>query len=832
MIRNAIVLLLFSTLGGFVLISCKDTEKASEEEAASGSQSEPGTSLDTNRHETVVNREALAPFLETHCVSCHGPDKQKAQFRVDHFDFAISDNGEALHYQDVLDVLNSGEMPPEDEPQPTRDELELVIGSLTGDLFEARKRLASSGGKVEMRRINRREYAATIDHLFGFVPVASRIPQDGDIENFDTVGSRQHFTTEHLDQYYELGRDILRTGFDWAGKREPLKSTRQDPEQSWNSRFQKSIEDWKGQTGKVVRLSKMRVKYLARPNVETGVYLDEPLRHLQYAFRVDPRATYRVKVSAGIEGEVQPYRRFIRVSNNEGVSSVFRIDGTPENPSESVSVVRPFALQGGKIGGYVGEDRSGAWLSHYLNSLKNYEGIDPNQEGLIWIDSFTIEGPFYPEQRSFFDTLLCPEEPTPEAPSEMVWNDENAGDLITRFTKEAFRHRDVDPEFLAGLASYFGKQREKGSTFEEAMIDTLAVVLASPGFIFLNEESAPSNESRELSPRDAAIRLSYFLTSGPPDAALFEAVQSGAMSDPEAYRAEIVRILEENNRQLAEGFFSQWADFVRFDSISISKKFPTFNSGLRYSMKEEAISFFQTLIDENLPVSHLIQSDFVTVNAQLATHYGIPGVTSNEFEKVSLPAGSPRGGYLSQGAFLVAGSNGERTSPTVRGMLLLNRFLNDPPPPPPPNVPELGSDTDKPLTNRELVKLHQSQVQCSSCHKKMDSIGLAIENFDTIGRWRESEKVWQDEAPIAISGLLNETEEFSSFSEFQSTLLKHEEDLARAMVEALLTYGLGRDIEFTDEPHIDEILEKTRPNRFRVQDLIAAVAQSPLFFRN
>ena len=123
-------------------------------------------------------------------------------------------------------------------------------------------------------------------------------------------------------------------------------------------------------------------------------------------------------------------------------------------------------------------------------------------------------------------------------------------------------------------------------------------------------------------------------------------------------------------------------------------------------------------------------------------------------------------------------------------------------------------------------------MQCSSCHKKLDSIGLAIENFDTIGRWRESEKVWQDEAPIAISGLLNETEEFSSFSEFQSTLLKHEEDLARAMVEALLTYGLGRDIEFTDEPHIDEILEKTRPNRFRVQDLIAAVAQSPLFFRN
>ena len=800
----------------------------------------PGEAADSkpgnDAHETPVDREVLGAFLEAHCVACHGPEKQKADFRVDTFDYVVSDNGEALHYQDVLDVLNSGEMPPpEEEKQPTREELEVVIGTLTEDLFEARKRLASTGGKVEMRRLNRREYASTIDHLFGFVPLVTKIPPDGDIENFDTVGSRQQFTTEHLDEYYELARQILETGFQWAGKREARETNRQDPEEFWNSNFRRALEDWKGKEGKVVRLSKMRVKYLDRPHVETGVYLDEPLRHLQFQFRVDPRASYRVKVKAGIEGQVQPYRQFIRVSTREGVSSVFRIDGTPKQPSESVVELRPFALNEGKIGGRVGEDRSGAWLSQYLQSLRKYENIDPENEGLIWIDSFEIDGPFYPQERSFFNALLCPEEPTPEAPSEMVWNDETARELIGRFVHEAFRQRAISGDYLEGLTSYFHQKREKGESFEQAMIDTLAIVLASPSFLFLHEKTdTEEKEARELSPRDLAIRLSYFLTSGPPDEALYRAARREDLSDSEVLRREVERLLASpRGQRFAEGFLSQWADFVRFDSISISKDYPTFNGGLRHSMKQEAIAYFRTLVEENLPIANLVQSDFATLNAQLATHYGIPGVTTNEFTRVSLPADSPRGGYLSQGAFLVAGSNGERTSPTVRGMIVLNRLLNAPPPPPPPNVPELGSDNTEPLTTRGLVELHQSQVQCSSCHNKMDTIGLAMENFDAIGRWREVEKVeGGQESPIEIEGTLPGTEAFSSFPEFQSTLLTHEEDLARAVVESLLVYGLGRDIEFTDEPHIDEILEVIRPDDYRLQDMIVAIAQSRLFSRN
>lgn len=787
---------------------------------------------DSVGQETKVSKEILGPFLQEYCIQCHGPNKQKAKLRFDTIDFAISNGNEALHYQDILDVLNSAEMPPEEKAQPSSDELERVIGELTDTLFKARKQLASSGGKVEMRRLNRREYATTIDHLFGFVPATSKIPPDGDIENFDTVGSRQYFTTEHLDQYYELAREILEVGFKWAGKRQALEVNRQDPETRTNAQIRGALELWKGQTGKVVRLSKMREEYLTLPKVETGVYLSEPIRHLSYRFGVDPRGTYQFGVVAGIEGEVQPFRRFIKVAGNEGLAGVFHVDGTTDNPTESVAEIRPIALKGDRVGGHVLEDRTGAWFSHYLNSLGHYEGVDPKEEGMIWIDSFKVEGPFYPEQRNFFDALLCPDPPSPDKRSEMMWNDVNADELITRFTKEAFRHRELDAEFIDGLVSYFKNLREKGSTFEQAMIDTLAVVLASPSFVFLNEEAINETHLPKLSSRDIAIRLSYFLTSGPPDEVLYEAVEAGAISDANAYREEVDRILSKNSRVLAEGFSSQWADFIRFNSISVSKRFPTYGEGMRHSMKQEVIAYFQTMIEENLPVSNLIKSDFATVNAQMAVHYGISGVKSNAFVKVDLPPDSPRGGYLTQAAFLVAGSNGERTSPAVRGMILMNRFLNSPPAPPPPNVPELGEGADGPLTNRKLVALHTSQAQCASCHRKMDTIGLALENFDVIGRYRETERVWRSDVPITIHGSLPGGKPFKSFSQFQETLLFHEEDLARNMIESLAVYALGRDIEFTDEPHIQNMISKLRPNGFRMKDMIHAVAESPIFFNN
>ncbi|MCM8537539.1 MAG: DUF1588 domain-containing protein [Lentisphaeraceae bacterium] len=812
------------------IVEVAQVAKKSEETVQKVSEKKTDkNSLDA--HETALSSNALKPFINDYCISCHGTKKQKGDTRFDHLDYVISDNLEAVHYQDILDVLNSAEMPPEDDPQPSKETIEVVIRELTEGLFTARKQLASTGGKVTMRRLTRREYGATMRHLFGLEPESKQIPPDEGVENFDTVGVRQDFNSKHLDHYYDLAKKVLSTSFKLAGTRKAFEVNEQHPESFWNTNFQRFLDEHKNKpksAGKVYRLSRMREAYFRLPNTETGVYLGEPLRHLTYSFRIDPRAKYKISVKSGIHGQVAPFRRFVRLATtkDEELAGVILVNGTEDKPTESTIEVIPKTLNS-KIGGYVAEDRSGAWLSHYLKFIQRYEGVDAKNEGLIWIDSFKCEGPYYPEERSFFDKLLCPDEPTAKKPSKIVWNDDNARELIEKFTVESFRQKRPSVDFFDGLHDFYKNQKSLGLNFQEAMIETLAVVLSSPSFLFLNEDN-----QKEVTAQDKAIRISYFLTSSQPDLELMTKVNSASNA---VIRKEIDRLLEKSDyRDFSEGFASQWADFVRFENITVNPvKYPTYNRGLRYSMKQEVIHFFQEMLRQNLPISNLIKSDFVTVNAQLATLYDIPNIKNNSFEKITLAENSPRGGFLSQGLFLMAGSNGDRSSPTIRGMMAMNRIMNKTVPPPPPNVPELGSDVKNVLTNRELVELHQSQVQCASCHREMDSVGLAFENFDVIGRWRGVERMTlKDKAPVKISGSLEGKKPFNNYLEFKNGLLSYEESLARNMVESLLVYGLGRDIEFTDTPHIDAILEKVRSNNYRIKDMIYAVVESPLFVKN
>lgn len=784
-------------------------------------------------HETAFNKSALQPFIEKHCISCHGEKKQKGSTRFDHLDYVVSDNLEAVHYQDILDVLNTGDMPPEEKPQPDKAELELVIKELTEGLFTARKQLTSSGGKVTMRRLTRREYAATTRHLFGLEPESKQIPPDEGVEDFDTVGTRQDFHSKHIDHYYDLAKEVLKTSFKLAGTKQTFEVRETHPEVRTNGHVQRFLDAHAHkpkEVGKVYRLSRDREAYFRLPKYKDGVYLAQPIRHLSYSFAIDPRAKYKISVKSGIHGQVAPFRRFVRLetSRHEDLAGVIRVNGTEDNPTESTILVEPKTLKN-KIGGYVAEDRSAAWLSQYLSFIQRYEGVDAKKEGLIWIDSFKCEGPYYPEERSFFDRLLCPDEPTAENPSKVVWNDDNARGLIEKFTYEAFRRKKPEADFIDGLEVYFKNRRGLGLSFEEAMIDTLAVVMASPSFLFLNEEN-----HKEINQKDKAIRMSYFLTSAPPDTELYKSFNQAEL-DKHDVRSEADRLLAKTDyRDFSEGFGSQWADFVRFDNITVNSQFyPTFNKGLRYSMKKEVIHYFQEMLRNNLPISNLIKSDFVTINAQLATLYGIPNMTSNEFTKVKVGADSQRGGFLSSGVFLLAGSNGDRSSPTVRGMMMLNRFINKPVPPPPPNVPELGADTEELLTNRKLVELHQSQVQCASCHREMDALGLAMENFDVIGRWRDEERVTlRDKAPVKIDGSFEDGRAFKTYGEFRDHMLEYEEDLARNMIKSLIVYGLGRDVEFTDKPHIDKILADLKDNGYRMKDMLYAVIESPLFVKN
>jgi mono/diheme cytochrome c family protein len=802
---------------------------------------------------TLMPKAKLEPFLKEHCIRCHGPEKQKGDVRFDEATWEITNNDIAQRWQDVLDVLNGGDMPPEDEKQPSQEVLSHALDTLTGTLLKARKLLTDRGGEIAMRRLNRREYANTIRDLFGFIVPAGMIPEDGEAASFDTVGTDQFFTSNHFEKYLDLGREIVAHGFNWAGRpREAVSTAHREPEENVTQRLRETLADldnkmrmknegktWKemgfedaGEAEVVFSQFKFRAgkprQYLQYPQVESGIYLtamNNETRRFGINRASDPRGTYRFRIRGGIVGEPLEIRQFVRATDIEHAFGVMRIRGTETAP-EVVEIGYQPTLGQRNVSLHIEENRADVRvLEHYLTKLKSE---DPWAS--IWIDWLEIEGPFYPKDRAFFETLLHPQ--TPERGKQtMVWNDANARDLIERFAIEAFRHREPEKAYVDELVAMFETSRAEGQKFDQAMGEVMAVVLASPGFLFLQEASKADGKRHELDARELAIRLAYFLWSSAPDAELYRAAGDGSILKPEILRAQVDRmLLDARSLAFTDGFASQWAALKRFDAITIDETVAfRFNQGVRHSATREVLEFFRTLVAENLPASNLIDSDFVVINSLLGAHYGIAGVKSDAFQKVKLPAESPRGGLLGQAAFLIAGSNGERSSPVIRGALVMEKLLHDKPPPPPPNVPELGSASKTPLTNRQLVEAHQKRAQCASCHQKMDVIGFGLENFDVIGQWRDTETVGRKEVPIATGGTLPGGGAFADIDGLKAALLNEKDALARELVESLLAYSLGRTIEFSDADAIEAILHELKREDYPVRSMIHAVTASRLF---
>ncbi len=804
----------------------------------------------------TVSQKVFSPFLNQYCVRCHGEDEQNGQVRFDKPVWGITNNDSAQRWQDVLDILNAGDMPPEDEPQPSTAELAKVLDSLTGTLITARRRLTDTGGEIAMRRLNRREYANTIRDLFGFEIPADMIPADNEAETFDTVGSDQFFSSSHFDKYLELGREIVARGLELSAQpRLEVSTNRREPEENVTPRLRIKLADLdnkmrmknEGKTWqemgfkdegemKIVfsqfknRAGKPRA-YLQYPLVESGIYLSG-VNNETKRFGInrggrsaDPRGSYRVRVRAGVNGDPPGIRKFLCISDADGPFGVVKVRGTTSEP-QTIEVTWRGRIGQRSLNFFFEENRANIRvLDGYVNKVDRGGDL-----ASIWIDWLEIEGPFYDEERAFFEKLVHPDAPQLRKPRP-VFKDENAQALIEQFALEAFRRNPPSAEYVDQLLALFTKNRAAGQKFEDAMSETLAIVLASPKFLFLQEAGDASGGKRLLDDRELAIRLSYFLWSSPPDDELYACADDGSLSKPNILRKQVERMLDHPKASsFFDGFMSQWAELDRFNAITVDESdFFRFNKGVRHSAYQEVLAFFETLVAGNLPAGNLIDSDFVVINSVLGEHYGIEGAESDEFTKVSLPTDSPRGGLLGQTAFLTLGSNGERSSPVIRGALVMEKLLHDRPAPPPPNVPELGAATDKPATNRQMVELHQRRAVCASCHKKMDVIGFGLENFDTIGKWRDTEAVGRQKVPIEPGGTLPGGAAFNDVNGLKTVLLEENDRLAEELVESMLAYGLGRTIEFSDADSVSEILENLRSDDYRVRSIVHEVAASHLF---
>jgi hypothetical protein len=359
-------------------------------------------------------------------------------------------------------------------------------------------------------------------------------------------------------------------------------------------------------------------------------------------------------------------------------------------------------------------------------------------------------------------------------------------------------------------------------------------VLCSPGFLFL-EEPAAGAQPRPLTGHELASRLSYFLWSTMPDDELFALAAAGKLHERQVLTAQVQRMLADPKAdQFTRNFAGQWLSVRDYGSIKPAAEYRDYDKPLEAASREEPFAFFAEVLEHNLPITSFLGSDFLVVNDRLAKHYGIPGVTGPEFRRVAIGPEIHRGGVLGMAGLMTYLADGTRTLPMRRGSWVLRELLGDPPNNPPPNAGEIQPNTaGKSLTVRERLELHRRDDVCASCHAKLDPYGLALENYDAIGAWRErfnGEGFRGSNAPVLdVSGSFPDGRKFATLDEYKAGLMTQKDKFARVFSTKLLTYALGRPVGYADHELVDSLVAGLKQDDYRIRTLINGIVASEPF---
>ncbi len=861
-------------------------------------------------------------FLEKYCLDCHDAATEKGKVNLEDLPFQISTLPSAELWQQVLTSINSGEMPPEDKKQPEDDEKADFLDDLANTMVLARKALSDSGGKITMRRLNRREYQNTIKELTGTTVDVQTLPTDESSNSFDTFGSSQYISGDQFEEYLKLGRAAIDEMFSrrLSGEQQP-KTYRVEPERVFNPEIDKFINNKEETYAQFRKWQKIVDELAAAPEnqaIVKDIYkkstrkkggapeytlyqnahkLKGAPNHKDFGFREawHPATTYRFiltqkdfalykhfaslpqrdqgaylmvgkgygRVDVGSEGlapghytlrvraaavdGIPAHRGFIDIGHPQIVTgwqfgllpgppiATHQVTGTMENP-QIIEVPLEIRLNTTKKFGVQekqhNDNLKAAWGTIGQYAKKNGYGIPP----AIWIDWIELEGPHS----------------TNHSPSTTMgwWIEESAGlketdrasKILEQFAHQAFRSLAPAQDYIDGLVTIFTKDRSAGDAFEAAIRKPLSIILASPGFLYLNEP-AKEEQRRTLTDRELAVRLAYFLWSAPPDEQLLTLADKNQLHEPAVLRQQVNRLLADSrSNEFVSGFLHQWLDMERLDFFQFDTTlYREFDDATRTASRREVYESFAYLMrhPSEGQIGKLLNSDYVIINSLLASYYGIEGITGDEFRKISLPKNSPRGGLLGMAAIHAMGSDGIESSPVERGAWVLRHLLNDPPPPAPANVPQLSRLADKNLTTREKVAAHMEEAQCASCHRKIDPIGFGLENFDPIGKWRELEHTMAIKGrtkvkkgaghKIDTSGAFHKGPVFADYYAMRELIADREEDFAEGFTEHLVEYALGRPVGFTDQDLVTKILAAARLEDFKVSAFIQALVNSAQF---
>lgn len=752
-------------------------------------------------------------LVDRYCVTCHNQRLKTAGLMLDTMDPANAP-ADAETWEKVVRKLRTGAMPPPGMPRPDAKAVQGFASAIETRLDSAAQAKPYAGRPL-LHRMNRAEYANSIRDLLALdVDTTALLPPDDSAYGFDNISDVLNFSPSLQERYLSAAASISALAIGDPNVKAASATYRIRQDLSQNQHIEGLPLGTVG--GVLVHYNfpldgeyEFQAK-LYRTNLNI-------MRGLEFAHQVEFTVGGQRTLLANIGGTADLASLFEKpTETGDAVDARLRVRVVAKAGPSDVSVA---FLEGPEV------QRPERLQPFQRSSTDNFDW-----SGWPHIQTLSITGPFNPtgpggtpSRRRIF---ACRPDQTivktiGEAPCVRK--------ILAALASKAYRHPVSDAD-LTRIFSFYETGRRDGG-FESGIELALERILASPKFV-LRVETDPANATPgsvyRVSDLDLASRLSFFLWSSIPDDELITLATAGTLHEPAVLRKQTLRMLRDPKSQaLVSNFAGQWLHLRNVRNVlPNSDEFPDFDDNLRQAFERETELFFESILNEDRGALDLLTADYTFLNERLARHYGIGGIYGSQFRRVTLKDDFRRG-LLGQGSILAVTSHAERTSPVVRGKWILENILGMPVPPPPPDVPLLkeNKDREKPLTMREQMVEHRANAVCASCHKTMDPIGLALENFDAVGAWRTHEAA----GPIDVSGELADGTKVNGVADLRNSIVSRPEMFAGTLTEKLLIYALGRGLDYRDMPAVRGIVREAAQNDYKMSSLILGVVRSTPF---
>lgn len=793
-------------------------------------------------------------FLTDHCVKCHGPKEQKADRRLDQLAFDLSEDEALGQWQDILDQLNLGDMPPASEPRPQADRLSSTIAAITQRIDDVRANQRNRNTETVLRRLNRREYLNSVRDLFGFditmFDPTIGFPDDISQHGLDNQGDALVTSGYLLEHYLEAAETIIDKAI-VEGDRPPATTIKMRPpfdrttgaHSGWVTQERRNTREFQS----IFQGTKERFGYRPLDDIAEGVPLDGNYKvrikacglHRQHDYPVeligtDPEEPIRLELTSGSQAFGTLH---LRQSIEKTLHTFDLPDDEPGWMEATIWLDKGFQPRlTYQNGPYFFKSLPNLLHKKFpqqfpikLNFGNWWDVCQNIKTPQIRVYEVEIEGPFYDQWPPVSHQQIF---------GKQSFSKGRIPEIIEQFATRAFR-RPVRKSELTSLLNVIRSRQSQGESPLQSLKAGLTAVLCSPGFLYLEDSTV--SESELLDSNSVASRLSYFFWSTMPDDKLLELANQEKLMEPATVLAQARRMLEHPNAaSFSRDFSDRWLTLYNLGKMPPdTKTFEHYYVGeLESAMRHETHLYFQHLLDNNQGVANFLDSNFTFVNRPLARHYGLDLA---EFEKqlkrknpadgfVRMKTGDrQRGGLFGQASVLTVTANGIDTSPVIRGVWVLENILGDSTPPPPDGIEPLEPDTRGSVSIRDQLRKHRDVATCAECHNKIDPIGFALEAFDAVGGKRSHYVSGKTRLKIDTSGKLPDGQRFQDISDVKTMLLKRESQFTRCLTEKMLSYAIGRRLTIHDRPEVDKIVQSMSEQSKGLQDLVLAVVQSKTF---